>query len=195
MIQWRSMRIRTIFLVVAALSASALAGPAHADTKRFRDGNDVRGPLDIETVAHGHRTAGDGGTRLVHTVRLRRSWPVAKLGKDAYLVLAIDLRGHRAGRPERTLQVEAEHGELVARMYDTLTKSERHLGRVALWQPDRRTLRVSFPTSLLRDGLGRYRWRTATVVENRPRMCKPVDVCVDWAPDQGGKRKYVRHVL
>jgi hypothetical protein len=189
------MRRRSILLVVAALSSSAFVNVAHADTKRLRDGNDVRGPLDIRAVAHGHRTASDGSTRLVHTVRLRRAWPVAKLGKDAYLVVSIDLRGHRRGRPERTLQIESEHGKLVARMYDTLAKPEDHLGRVALWQPDRRTLRFSFPGSLLRDGLRRYRWRLATVVENHSRMCRPVGVCVDWAPDQGDRRKFVRHVL
>ncbi|MDQ3954093.1 MAG: hypothetical protein M3285_00895 [Actinomycetota bacterium] len=181
---------RFLIVVATVTFLSLLVVPfAQADVTRYRDGNDAHGPLDIRSVSHAHRSR-----RLVHIVRLQRAWPVRKLGKHAYLLLHFDL-GKRAGSPERTLQVEYEKGELVAWMFDTTVEPGKSLAPVDLSRPNARTLRVSFPNSLLRDGLRRYSWNAATVVERKSRMCDVVVACVDWAPGAPKKTRYVKHVL
>lgn len=185
----------TVVVVATFLSLLLVAPAANADRTRFRDGNDARGPLDIVSLAHAHRTTSAGAHLLVHTVRLHRAWPVAKLGKAGFLLLYFELPGNRAVPPERTLQVEPEKGRLVARMYDTRADPSPHLGRVRMARPDRRTLRFSFTKSLLRPGLQRYKWNAVSAVERHRRMCRRVGGCVDWAPDGRDRRDYVRHVL
>ncbi len=190
------MRGRVAILLLAVVVSSVGAVPAaRADRTRFADGNDAPGPLDIARISHGHRTTSNGVHRLVHTVRLGRAWPVQKLKKRGFLLLYFELRGHRGDPPERTLQVEYEKGKLVARMYDTLADPSDHLARVPFRQPDRRTLRFSFPKSLLREGLRRYKWNAVTAVERRAKACGRVGGCVDWAPDSADKIEYVKHVL
>lgn len=190
------MRGRVAILLLAIVVSSVGVVPAaRADRTRFADGNDAPGPLDIDRIAHGHRTTAGGVHRLVHTVRLRQAWPVQALKKRGFLLLYFELRGNRDAPPERTLQVEYEKGKLVARMYDTLADPSDHLGRVPLRQPGRRTLRFLLPKSLLRDGLRRYKWNAVTAVEQRAKACGRVGGCVDWAPDSADKIEYVRHVL
>lgn len=184
------MRVRALAVVATVTFSSLLAAPAvQADVTRYRDGNDAHGPLDIRSVSHAHRSR-----RLVHTVRLKRAWPVRKLRAQAYLLFHFNL-GKRAGSPERTLQVEYEEGSLVAWMFDTTVDPGKSLAPVDLARPNARTLRVSFPKSLLRAGLRRYAWNAATVVERRSRLCDVVVACVDWAPGAPKKKRYLRHVL
>lgn len=188
-------RRSTIVGVAACLSLVLVAPTADADRTRFSDGNDARGPLDIARVAHAHRTTSAGAHVLVHTVRLHRAWPVAKLGKAGFLLLYFELPGNRDVPPERTLQVEREKGRLVARMYDTGVEPSDHLGRVRMRRPDGRTLRFSFAKSLLRPGLRRYKWNAVSAVERHRRMCRRAGGCVDWAPDSRDRHDYIRHVL
>lgn len=186
------MRGRSLAVALTVLLSTLLAAPAAlGDTKRVRDGNDAHGPLDIRSISHAHRKASDGTNRLVHTVRLQRAWPVRKLGKHAYLLLSFRLPG-KPGSAERTVQIEYEKGRLVAWMFDTSVEPGKDLAPVRLKHKER-TLRVSFPKILLRDGLHRYRWNAASVVERKSRMCRLVVPCVDWAP--GSQNTYVRHVL
>ena len=189
------MRGRSPAVVIAALLLASGATSALADGKRVRDRNDTRGVLDIATVSHGHRRTSTGERRLVHTIRLREAWPVKKLGHEAFALIYFELKGNPDSPPERTVQIEYEKGRLVARMFDLLVDPSRHLGRVALWRPDWRTLRVSFPKSLLREGLQRYKWNAVTFVEKGRGVCPRTGGCVDWAPDTKRRLQYVRHVL
>lgn len=173
---------------MAALLALAPTA-AWADGKGFRDGNDARGRLDIARVSHAHR-----GTRIVHTTRLRRPWPAKKLGAGAFALFYFDLRGRRGAGAERMVQVEFVKGRLVAHMFDTTTQPARHVGRVTLRRPDRRTVRVSFAKAMLRRGLRSYKWNAATLLRTSGGKCGGPG-CIDWAPDGGKRIRHIRHVL
>lgn len=184
------MRRTWFVLLTAALLCGGLVPAAGADGERRRDGNDARGPLDIARISHGHR---DG--RLVHTIRLRRPWPAQELRHRGFAHVYFELRGHPGNPPERTLQIVYEKGGLVARMYNSLGDPPKHIGRVALRRPDRRTVRVLFPPKLLRRGVQRYKWNAVTFVEGGHDLCRRRGGCVDWAPNTRRGFRYVEHVL
>lgn len=184
------MRRAGFVLLTTFLLWAVLVPAAGADGKRRRDGNDARGPLDIARVAHGHR-----GERLAHTIRLRRAWPVKKLRHRGFAHIYFELRGHPGNPPERTLQIVYERGQLVARMYNSLGDPPRHIRRVALRRPDRRTVRVLFPKKLVRKGVHRYKWNAVTFVEGGHDLCRRRAGCTDWAPDLRRGFRYVKHVL
>lgn len=185
------MRRAGFALLTATLLCAAFVPAARADRARLRDGNDARGPLDIARISHGHR-----GNRLVHTIRLRGPWPAKKLRHRGFAHVYFELRGHPGNPPERTVQIVYERGELVARMYNSLGDPPRHVRRVALRRPDRRTVRVLFPAKLLRRGLQRYKWNTVTFVESGHDLCRRRSGCVDWGPDLRRRGfRYVEHVL
>lgn len=183
------MRGRTIYLIVAVTILASLAPTAAwARGKAFRDSNDTRGRLDIARVSHSHRKG-----QVTHTMNLHRAWPVDKLGTHGFAIFYFQLRGNGRKLPERTVQIDYHGGRLVAHMFDTLAKPAHHLGRVTLVRPNARTLRVSFPKSMLREGVQSYKWNAATHVERGRGSCKQRMGCTDWAPDR--RVKYVRHVL
>lgn len=183
------MRGRNVAVVATALLLTCL-GPtaASADGRSFRDADDTRGVLDIARVSQSHRNH-----QLVHTMHLRRAWPVKKVAGHGFAMFYFQLRGHGRRLPERTVQIDHHDGRLVAHMFDTLGKPAQHLGRVTLRRPSWRTLRVSFPKSMLRPGLRGYKWNAATHVERGWGSCRQAMGCTDWAPDR--RTKYVRHVL
>jgi hypothetical protein len=190
------MRGRTITILVGALALSlVLTGAAHANQKRFHDSDDAPGVLDIARVAHGHRTTSSGARHLVHTLKFVKAWPVKKLGRAGFAVVYFELPGHRDNPPERTLQIEYEDGKLVARMFATLGDPPDHLGPVTMWRPNWRTIKVSFPKSLLRKGLKRYKWNAVSFVERKRGMCGRRGGCTDWAPSMADDQRYIRHVL
>lgn len=189
------MRSRSSVLVIAALLAIGSPTGAVADRARVRDGNDARGPLDVARIAHGHRVGPKGVRQLVHTIRFRRAWPVKKLRHRGFVHLDFDLRGHRDSPQERSIWITYRKGRLIATMYATLGDPPKRLARVALWRPDWRTVRVAFPSSLLRKRLERYKWNALSFVEGRHDLCSRRDGCADWAPNPGGRSRFVRHVL
>jgi hypothetical protein len=182
-------------LVVTAVIAALLAPPAHADGRRFADGNKARGPLDIARISHGHRLGPKGG-QLVHTVRFHRAWPVEKLRRQGFVHLDFDLRGNAGGPQERSIWIVYRKGKLVATMYATLGDPPKRLARVALWRPDWRTVRVAFPKTLLRKRPPqRYEWAALSFVDGRHDLCpRRRRGCFDYAPNPD-RRRYVKHVL
>ncbi|MDQ4025055.1 MAG: hypothetical protein M3217_06150 [Actinomycetota bacterium] len=187
---------RIAFVLLAALLLPAAVVPAvQADGRGLVDGDDIREGLDIARVSHGHRASSDGARLLVHSIRLYRAWPVKRLQDQAFTVLNFDLRGRRGEDPERRVQILSEDGKLVARMFDMTAEPPAHLGRVGLRLPDRRTLRVVFPTRLLRRGLERYKWNAVTNVDGGSALCRRRVGCWDWAPDDRGKPTYIAHAV
>jgi hypothetical protein len=186
------MRGRTIAVLTAAVLLAAL-GPqaAWGDGKALRDRNDARGPLDIARISHAHRGKADSA-RLVHTMRLRHAWCAHKLRDRAFAIFYFDLRGRRGDEPERTVQVYYLDGTLVADMFDHVGEGG-HVGEVTLRRPNARTVRVSFPKSMLRKGLRSYKWKAATLVQGYGK-CRGQDGCIDWAPD-GRTTRTLKHRL
>ncbi|HYP24854.1 MAG TPA: hypothetical protein VEV43_14895 [Actinomycetota bacterium] len=188
------MRRMSVVLLVAAMLVGATG--AVADTRRWRDGNEARGPLDIARIAQGHRIGPKGVAQVVHTIRLHRAWPVKRLRHRGYVVVQFDRRGHPDGPNERMLRIFYKRGGLVATMYNSLGDPPKRLARVALWRPDRRTVKVAFPPKLLkRRGLERYEWNVMSFVEGRHDLCAKRHGCMDLAPNRENGRRYVRHVL
>ena len=187
---------RRVGAALVAVLLVCLAPPAGADQRRFHDGNDARGPLDVASIAHRHRMGPKGVRQLVHTIRLRRAWPVKKLRHRGFAHLNFDLRGNDGGPQERSIWIVYRKGRLVATMYATLGDPPKRLARVALWRPDWRTVGVAFPKSLLRKrDLGRYRWNATTYVEGGHDLCGKDGGCFDRAPNPRDERRYVKHVL
>lgn len=190
-----SRRVALVLLVV--LFGGLLgAGSLRADTRRWRDGNDARGPLDVARIAQGHRIGPKGVPQLVHTIRLHRAWPVRRLRDRGYVHVQLDRRGHPDGPNERMLRIVSRRGRLVATMYNSLGDPPKRLERVAVWRPNRRTVKVAFRPELLeRRGLERYKWNVVTYVEGRHDLCPKRHGCMDLAPNPQNGRRYVRHVL
>jgi hypothetical protein len=179
-------------LVAALALFLAVTSAPRADTRRFDDGTKARGPLDIVRISHAHRKGG----KLVHTIRLRRAWPVKKLRHQGFVHVTFELRGHDGNPPERTLWIVYEKGRLGAHMYSTLGDPPKHLSRVRLERPDWRTVRAVFPKELLRKRpLARYRWNVISFVEGRHELCPRGHGCRDAVPNPSDGRVYVRHVL
>lgn len=187
---------RAVLLVVVLLASLGASSPLRADTRRWRDGTNARGPLDVARIAQGHRMGPKGVPQLVHTIRLHRAWPVKKLRHQGFVHVMFDRKGHRDGPQERMLRIVYRKGRLVAAMFASLGDPPKRLARVALWRPDWRTVKVAFPKTLLkRRGLARYKWSVISVVEGRHDLCPKRDACIDLAPNPDDGGRYVRHVL
>lgn len=189
---------RPIVVVLASILSVFIVGaaPLRADTKRWFDGDDARGPLDIAAISHGHRMGPKGGRQLVHTIRFHRAWPVRKLKHRGFAHVQLDRRGHRDGPQEREVWIVYRRGHLIATMYNTLGDPPKKLARVQLWRPDRRTVKIAFPKKLIkRRGLERYKWSVIAFVESGHELCPKRDACSDLAPNPANGRRFVRHVL
>ena len=142
--------------------ALALASGALADRRTVADGVDERAaPLDIASIGHGHDSRG----RLVHTVRMRDAWRLRAL-RPAHgeLALLFDLDGELSnGHPrfERAVVIWTSGGRLRAEMRG---RRNQVLGRVNVWRPNNRTVKVAFRQALLRRRLAEYHWFARTLV-------------------------------
>ncbi len=155
------MTYRAAAVVAAALS---FAPGALADRRSVADEVDERAaPLDIASIGHGHDARG----RLVHRVAIRQPWRLRALRPGrGELALLFDVDGRLVGghpRFERALVIETRSGRLHAEMRGR-RNHQRVLGRVKVWRPDNRTVKVAFPKALLRRGLAEYHWFARTLV-------------------------------
>src|SRR5687767_12730002 len=108
---------RTLVVVVVALGVLA-ALPATASTGQTGDANDSAGPLDIESVSHGH---GSTPRRLVHTIRMYEGWDSTLLaGPESWIGIHIQSDPDRfVHSDDRFIWVKATgSGELSATMHE-----------------------------------------------------------------------------
>ena len=146
----------------AIVVALALASGALADRRTVADGVDERAaPLDIASIGHGHDPRG----RLVHRVTMQDSWRLRALRpRRGELALLFDLDGKLIdGHPEfeRAIVIWTSGGRLRAQMRGVRSQV---LGRVKVWRPNNRTVKVAFRKALLRRGLAEYHWFARTLV-------------------------------
>jgi hypothetical protein len=144
------------------VAALALTSGALADRRTVADVVDERAaPLDIASIGHGHDARG----RLVHTVRMRESWRLRALRPGrGELALLFDLDGELInGHPqfERAVVIWTSGGRLRAEMRG---RRNQVLGRVNVWRPNDRTVKVAFRQALLRRRLAEYHWFASTLV-------------------------------
>jgi len=168
--------------------------PARADNRRRWDGNDTRGPLDIASIKHAHRTNDRGNRQLVHTVRLFEGWPVKRLRHQGYIHLFFQLPGHPGNPEERTLRITYDDGRLRGEMFNSLGDPPRFLAKVAVWRPNPKTVKAAFRKTLLRRrSFDAYQWSALSYVEDRHPLCNRSAGCGDWAPNVRRGKRYVRH--
>lgn len=166
--------------------------PAAADEKRFRDGNDAKGPLDIAWVKHGHRTNAKGQRQLVHTIRLFERWPVRRLKHRGFINLFFDLKGDPDWREERAIYITYHDGHLRAELVNFAADPPKFMRLVPMWRPNARTVKVAFRKSALRGrSFSFYRWKAISFIEEDHRLCGEAGGCADGVP----QRRYLRHTL
>ena len=169
---------------------------ALADVVTRHDGEAAdNGPLDIKVVSHGHR---DGG--LIHTLTTYEPWRNRALRhSSSWIALMFDRRSGSFG-DERYLRIEYSQDKgLHARMTTFGTHGPgEFIGRVDVWRPTRRSLRVRFPRRYLGRNVSRYEWRATTSFEDRATCRSSPDSadqggCIDSAP--GRNQTAIEHDL
>ena len=174
--------------LVLVLLAIAVCGPSYADTRGSSDPDDVRGPLDIKRISHGHAS----GDVLWHKVVMHRRWGARHLEGDE---IRIDISTDGEARyDEVRVSVAVEDGKLAARIYEFTEGSDYGIPgpsqRIRFTRPDRRGIKVFFNESWVN---GRsYGWSVSTQYRERDsESCS--NGCSDYAPGRNPNR--VEHKL
>jgi hypothetical protein len=173
-------------VLVGAFAALLMVGfPAHANTAASRDGDDVRGPLDIKRIVHGH---GNGGV-LWHKVVMRKGWGADDLRGDD------DIRFYFSNdREDRFDEVHAsvarKNGKLAAWVFPYVEGGDfASVGpskRIRYSRPNRRTIKIFFDESWL-DRRGRYAWSVGSSYRDKDSSsCR--ETCFDYAPGHNPER-------
>lgn len=181
------MRKLGILAVAALLSFPA---PAAADGGAFRDpdeqpfceGGDPCPDgdfIDFRRLTFGHERP---ARALRHGIETRKRWKTKWLGGRHGVSIYIDFNTDDDRRMERGLEIRRKDGKLWAGMFRGRYHRKRVPGRVRVWRPDRRSVKVRFGKGLLRDELDGYRWTVWWA--NRDVVC-PGSCSIDHAPNRG----------
>ena len=174
--------VRIVKRVLLVLVVLALAGPSYANTMGASDPNDIRGPLDVKRISHGHAS----NDVLWHKVVMHRRWGARHLEGDE---IRIDISTDREARyDEFRVSVAVEDGKLAARIYEFTEGSDYGIPgpskRIRFTRPDRRTIKVFFNESWVN---GSYGWSVSTQYRERgSASCS--NGCVDYAPGRNPDR-------
>jgi hypothetical protein len=177
-------RAGTVVLVLG-VALFTCSGVAAADRRQARDPDDFGPSTDIRRVLHGHG-GHDGDVR--HSLRTHGKWR-SELLQDNNLRMGFDFSIDGHSDVERRIVLRKTRGGLRATMYGGRYLQNERRGRIRVWRRDRRSVRITFASDLLRRRhLGRYWWRAWASYES----C-PVDdqtPCLDAAP-----RRLIEHDL
>lgn len=178
-------RIKAVLPIGLLLALTLLVTPALADSTRFGDPDDTPGRFDFRALSQGHDQ-----DSVVHKLATYGRWSKATFGRQQdsnFMVLFFDTDNN--DRYERRLMIDVDKdGRLAATMMDWRTKET--LGAVALTRPNRRSLKVTIPTTLLGPRVTSYRWYSGSFfhADNKGACGIPSDVakiCTDRFPERG----------
>lgn len=166
--------------VVAAVAVLLWVTPTtSAGTSSDRDGNDVKGPLDIKRIGHGS----GNGDLLWHKVVMHQAWGA----KD--LQGANEIRFYFSNdREDRYDEVNAsvglKDGRMAAWVFSYVEGSDyASVGpskRIRFTRPNRYTIKIFFNMSWV-DGRDRYAWSVGSSFRDRGSdNCR--NSCFDYAP-------------
>lgn len=178
-------RTKGLLPIGLLLALALLVTPALADSTRFGDPDDTPGRFDFRALSQGH----DQGS-VVHKLATYGRWSKATFGtrKDSnFMNLFFDTDGKAGYERRLTIDVDKD-GKLAGTMMDWTTKET--LGAVALTRPNRRSVKVTIPTTLLGPGVTSYRWYSGSFfhADNKGPCGTPSDVvktCIDRFPERG----------
>lgn len=172
-----------VAVVVALLICSM--PPSNASTSGSFDPNDERGPLDVKRIAHGHL---DGNT-LWHKIVMHGRWGPKDLKGD-------EIRFYFSNDGEdRYDEVHAsiglKDGKLAAWIFSYTEGSDyASVGpstRIRLVRPDRRSVKIFFGESWMRNRLDRYAWSVGSEFRDPDSPHCP-STCFDYAPGRNPHR-------
>ena len=174
-------------LLVAILVIAMLTAPAAwAGQASRRDPADVRGPLDIKRIVHGHAS----GDVLWHKVVMHRGWGARDLRGDDEIRLHLSRDGEDRF-DEVHISIDEKRGALRAWIFP-YTEGSDFAGvgpseRIRLTKPNRRTVKVFFDRGWVQNHRDRYTWSAGSSYRDRDsKNCRKV--CFDYAPGHDPER-------
>ncbi|MGH2788963.1 MAG: hypothetical protein ACRDJV_13835 [Actinomycetota bacterium] len=165
-------RIALALTVVAvAIIVPLVAGANHVVV---RDGNDVRGLLDIRRVTM------TGGRWPTFKVGMRGRWTNREIFERGFILVFFDVRNGERG--DYYALARSTGGNVVANLYrDRQFKSDRHVRSLSEWRAGPKSISIKVPLSSMKFDSARvfYRWYAETVFTGD--SCRRV--CLDFAPN------------
>lgn len=164
-----------VVLVTAASLSTMFAKATHQDSK---DGNDVKGKLDIRAV----NTAGQDSTPRWKFITFSRN-PAKELQDRGFFLVYLDTFDD--SRFDYYALISSDGSRLKGKVWrDRTNGPDRKVGNVRVWRADQSSVTVRVPLSMLNTG-GKawltYRWFVKTLYTGRG--CHRV--CIDRSPNKG----------
>jgi hypothetical protein len=161
--------VKKILLFGLVISLWSMGAPVGADQQGFRDGDEQPfcespGPcpdsdyMDFRWLTQGH---GDDSRRLRQGVRTAERWRTGDLDGRHGTTFAFDFDTDEHGDVDLQLRVRRKDGRWRAYFYSGKYFGRHVPGKVNVWRPGRRSLKVGFSADVLGDAVGFYRWRVA----------------------------------
>ena len=185
------------FCFVLAVVSALSVGSATADEAIFRDRDEqpfCEGPgpcpdgdyMDFRRLTQGH---GEQPRRVRHGLRTAERWRSRALEGRHGTTIVFEFETDRYGDADMQLRVRRKDGRWRAYLYEGKYFFRHVPGKVRVWRPGRRSLKVGFSADLLRDGIRRYRWTAWHYDRN---LACPGSCHTDHAPDRGWYEHQVR---
>jgi hypothetical protein len=163
-----------VVLVAVASLSTIFAQATHQDTK---DGNDVRGNLDIREVKRLGQTPTPGWKINVSSANSERV-----LRDRGFFLVYLDTFGD--SQFDYYALVSSDGSKMLAKLWrDRLNRPDINLGKLSVWRADKLSVSVQVPLSKVNTG-GKerltYRWFVKTLFTGE--QCHRV--CIDRAPNK-----------
>jgi hypothetical protein len=173
-------------LLVAILASAFLVAPAWANEGATRDPNDVRGPLDIKRITHGHRSA----DVLWHKVVMHNRWGADDLRGDDEIRIHISRDGEDRF-DEVHISIDEKNGDLRAWIFP-YTEGSDFAGvgpseRIRMTRPNPRVVKVFFEREWVQNRRNRYAWSAGSSYRDRD-SAHCTRTCSDYAPGHDPER-------
>ena len=160
--------------------------PASADVARRSDPADVRGPLDVARISHGHTSNG----KLWHKVVMQGTWGKKALGgsDEIRFYFTNDVEDRY---DEVHASVDVKDGRMRAWIFP-YTEGSDYAGvgpstRIRLVRPDRRSVKIVFDASWMKNRRNRYAWSVGSEFSDADSThCRAT--CYDYAPGRNPDR-------
>ena len=166
------MRARLVALPPALILLALPALVALASHRDVRDGNDVKGRLDLRKISI-------YGRPRVWNIKTYGSWSARRIWDRGYLLVHLDtLAGARFDH--YALVSSDGKGMKGVLVRDRMKRADFRVGKLRAWRSSRRGVKVTIPLAKAKiaDGRDFFRWQIRTLFTGRG--CRRS--CIDFAP-------------